>query len=179
MKTHKYNKPYIKDSHNCYSYFLNSIDSRFAKTCKRRRKKRPGVSCDRPQPGYAAGFKKLQNTDYNCPHITRGVLADNKSIYKSTYKKKCKKGHYKGALFVDLNKDYHFYREDKKNRWSHKSGTRRTSKVDAKGNRITSPEKASKKYKRRKHVYDQLCDYFCIPSKTRKKMRISPIRKKH
>ena len=174
------NNETVKESHNCYAYFLNEVDKDIIKDCKKTKKKNKKRRCRRPQPGYAVyynnGERLIKAKNYNCKELTKRTLADNKSIYKTTFKKKCKKNYYKGALFLDPYNDYHYYREDKPGRWSHKQGWHIPSSVDAKGNKIKNPEKAEKKYKSptKRNIYNKLCNYFCIPKDTKKKMSAYP-----
>lgn len=178
LKKKVYKKSFVKDSHNCYSYFLNEVDYKHAKDCKKIKKLWRNVSCLRPQPGAASGMPDIKignkKKQYTCKNMIKRTISDNKSIYRTSRKKPCKKNYYKGALFIDKGVDFHFYREDKPGKWSHKQGSHIGSDVDAKGKPIKNPEKAAKKYKskRKNNVYDKFCSYFCIPRKTKKKMSI-------
>ncbi len=61
--------------------------------------------------------------------------------------------------------DMHFYREDKKGKWSHKIDTLAPSTKDAAGKPITDPEKADTDYSKvspRMENYDQGCGFFCV-----------------
>ena len=182
LKKKEYRKSGIKPSHNCYSYFLDEINDNHAKLCKKKRKKNKKYKCLKPQPGYAVGYnrsKKLTKKNYNCKELVKRTLADNKSIYKTTKKAKCKKNYYKGALFIDPYKDFHYYREDTPENWSHKQGRHIPSSYDAKGKPIKDPEKAAKRYKSstKSHYYNKLCSYFCLPRHTKKNMQALPKKK--
>lgn len=178
LKKKTYKKSFVKDSHNCYSYFLNEVDYKHASDCKKIKKNWKNVSCLRPQPGAASGKPDIKignkRKQYTCKKLINRTLSDNKTIYTVKKNKPCKKDFYKGALFVDKGVDFHYYREDKPGKWSHKQGSHTGSDVDAKGKPIKDPEKAAKKYKsdRKNNIYDTFCSYFCIPRKTKKRMRI-------
>jgi len=177
LKNKTYKKSYIKESHNCYSYFLNKIDKKNVRDCEKIKSIGKHISCWRPQPGAAAGKPDMKNSkrrnQYTCKNIVKRTLADNRKVYRTTKNNKCKKHYYKGALFIDPGIDYHYYREDKPGKWSHKQGQHTPSNVDAKGKAIKDVEKASKRYKSRakNNIYDKLCSYFCIPRNTRKRMK--------
>ena len=182
LKNKTYKKSYYKESHNCYSYFLNQIDKKNERDCKKIKSIGKHIQCWRPQPGAASGKPDMKKSkrrgQYTCKNIINRTLADNKTIYRTTKNNKCKKYYYKGALFIDPGRDFHYYREDKPGQWSHKQGYHTPSYVDAKGKRIKDAEKAAKKYKSRAkdNIYDKLCSYFCIPRNTRKRMK--PYRKR-
>lgn len=181
LKKKIYRKDIVKASQNCYSYFLNEISEDSLKRCKKRKSINKKLRCRRPQPGYASGYnngKRLTKKSYkNCKEIVERTLSDNSEIYRTTRKKKCKKNYYKGAVFLDKNKDYHYYREDKPNQWSHKPGRHIPSAIDAKGKKIKNPETAAKVYKSvtKSNIYDKLCSYFCVPNKTKKVLSVIPV----
>ena len=90
---------------------------------------------------------------YSCPAIVDKVLKDNykKGTKKSNiihwddlshhqqFIKKCPKNHYKGVLVVHPGNTYHFYRQDKSGRFSHKQGTLPIENKDAKKKPIYVP----------------------------------------
>ena len=83
---------------------------------------------------------------YSCPAMVDKVLKDNykKGSKKSNiihwddlshhqqFIKKCPENHYKGVLVVHPGNTYHFYRQDKSGRFSHKQGTLPVENKDAK-----------------------------------------------
>ena len=75
---------------------------------------------------------------------------------------------YKGAMVIDTNNTYHFYRQDDNVRYSHKQGTLRVENKDASGKAIYAPHLADRDYNKSKKkdgiTYDQFCSYFCIPN---------------
>lgn len=168
----KWNKnPYIRKSHNCYAYFLNKRSRRFQRKCKQTKK---GNLCPRPQPGYAAGYKPIKDiSKYTCKNIEKRMFADNPHLIKTTRCKHCPRGYYKGALVIASKPKrkvvtYHFYRQDKNGRWSHKDGYGYATNKDAKGKVIYDPKTCNRTYKKGK-VYDRFCGYYCVPSSANKK----------
>jgi hypothetical protein len=59
---------------------------------------------------------------------------------------KCPVGTYKVALVLDLGHDYHWYRQNPDNTWSHKTGTNPVKNTDASGQLITDPQRADRNY---------------------------------
>ena len=171
--------PYLRESHNCYSYFLNLKDPSATELCK---KTYTGNNlCRRSQPGYAAGFPSLQTKDFNCPEIVKRTLADNPEIYETDKEGTCDPAYYKGAIVVAPEHDYHYYRlnddivyfngKEYKNVWTHKPGYKPNTFLDAKGKVITDPNEASRDYGSLN--YKNFCTYTCLPrDPTRKKMRM-------
>jgi len=150
---------YIRESHNCYSYLLN-LKSEAAKNLCIKELKYNEI-CRRSQPGYVAGYPSLKVKDFNCPEIVKRTLADNKSIKKSTFEKRCPADSYKGAVVVAPGRDYHYYRLNDEGYWTHKPGYKPSTAYDAKNNLITNPEKASRDYGSLN--YRDFCGYICVP----------------
>ena len=101
------------------------------------------------------------------------MMADNKYLKKTTRKKRCRRGYYKGALVMNSRpiknlSDYHYYRQDKNGKWSHIDGWGYATNKDAKGKLIHDPKKANRKYRKGKY-YDQFCGYYCVPKQLKKK----------
>lgn len=171
MVNNKWNKKYTKESHNCYSYFLNKTSKKAKRHCKKLLKKGK-KRCPRPQPGYAAGFPNIKKSDYTCKKMIKRTLADNPSIKKTT-KKRCPNGYYKGALVVAPKKDYHYYRKHKDKKWSHKMSWTKATTRDVKGKLLKNVKKASRNYKHFGN-FNKFCTYFCVPKKTKKNMKLLP-----
>lgn len=165
-----YNKNvYLRESHNCYNYFLNKKSINAIKTCKNIDYKREG-SCRRPQPGYAAGMKPMTNKDYTCKTINYRTLKDNPLILKATEQDTCKKGYYKGALVVAPNRDFHYYRLNDDGVWSHKPGGSKSAIVDSNNKPIINPRLAGRKYGKHGSLnYKDFCSYYCLPKDGHKK----------
>ena len=110
---HLWNKfnPYVKATHNCYTYMLNDLLKKPRKNGK-------------PQPGYFFNHlsKMKRNMTMNaterisCNEVREGVRKDNPNIQVlslvSGRKRKCPTNCYKGFLMVARGGDYHFARED-------------------------------------------------------------------
>ncbi len=100
------------------------------------------------------------------------MFADNKYLKKGTQKKHCPRGYYKGALVVNSGTDYHFYRQNRNSRWSHKDGWGYATNKDAKGRLIKDPMWADRDYRKGKKKgknYDRFCGYYCVPNASEKK----------
>jgi uncharacterized protein YjiS (DUF1127 family) len=152
----KYNPNYwnnnknIKNNNNCYSYSVNNKNHHFGK----------------PQPGYFARFNHIQNNQYKCVHFFKRILNDIPSVYLTSFKQKCKKGFHKAFFAIDSNKnehDYHFYRQDTNQLWSHKPGTTNVINYDADYKIIKNPLKANRNYSA--YNYDKPCFFFCVNNK--------------
>ena len=162
-----YNKNlYLRESHNCYNYFLNKKSINAIKTCKNIDYKREG-SCRRPQPGYYFGMKPMTKKDYTCKTINHRTIKDNPLILKATEQETCKKGYYKGALVVAPNRDFHYYRLNDDGVWSHKPGGKKSSVVDSNNKPIKNPRLAGRTYGSLN--YKDFCTYYCLPKDGHKK----------
>jgi hypothetical protein len=182
--------PIIEGSHNCYAYFLDDHIPDIKRECEghcpkfnvkngRRICNTKPDKCDdlKPQPGDFAvknGLLKENKYVYNCETILDKVLLDNTNkftnenkIFRTTFEKKCPPNHYKGAVVVHPKKTYHFYRQDKNGRFSHKQGTLKVENTDASGNAIWTPHLADRNYKKDKSDginYTDFCSYVCVPN---------------
>ena len=144
------NKKNIKNNNNCYSYSVNNKNHKFGK----------------PQPGYFARFNHIQNNQYKCAYFFKRILNDIPSVYLTSFKQKCKKGFHKAFFAIDSNKnehDYHFYRQDKNQLWSHKPGTTNVINYDADYKIIKNPYNANRNYNA--YNYDKPCFFFCVNNK--------------
>jgi hypothetical protein len=163
--------PYLRESHNCYSYLLNLKSPEAKALCEQEFKNLN--YCRRSQPGYAAGYAPLYKKDLNCKEVMKRTLADNPLIKRVKSKDKCPADTYKGALVVDPENDYHYYRLNDDGYWSHKPGYKPSTVYDASGNLITNPELANRNYGRLN--YSQFCGNFCVPRQpTQKRMYYKP-----
>jgi len=153
---HKYSPKYwnhnknIKNNNNCYSYAVNYKNKKYGK----------------PQPGYFAKFNHIQNKQYKCVSFFKRILNDIPSVYLTSFKQKCKKGFHKAFFAIDSNKnehDYHFYRQDTNQLWSHKPGTTNVINYDADYKIIQNPYKANRNYTT--YNYDKPCFFFCVNNK--------------
>lgn len=187
--------PLIEGSHNCYAYFLDDHIPEIKNKCKSYCKKfvmkdgkkvcskKPSECNDlKPQPGDIANKKgnlSKNDPEYTCDAMIHKVLIDNiddvthkNNITTVKFNEKCPVNHYKGAVVVHPGKTYHFYRQDKNGRFSHKQGVLKVENVDASGNPIWAPHYADRDYKKLKKEginYTDFCTYFCIPKNYFKK----------
>ena len=145
-----WNKKRVKNNNNCYSYVTGRILSN-----------RHG----KPQPGYFSHHNSIQEHEYNdCNNFYKRIKKDIPSMYTEKFNQPCKKGYFKGFIALDNkegDKDYHFYRQDKNKRWSHKPGTTEVINYDADGKLINNPLLANRKYKY--YNYSKPCFFFCVP----------------
>ena len=140
----------IKNNNNCYSYSVNYKNHKYGK----------------PQPGYFSKFNHIQNKQYKCVSFFKRIINDIPSVYLTSFKQKCKKGFHKAFFAIDSNKnehDYHFYRQDKNQLWSHKPGTTNVINYDADYKIIKNPYKANRNYIH--YNYDKPCFFFCVNNK--------------
>lgn len=151
---------YLRESHNCYSYFLNLKSKDAYNLCKKNFSKQN--ICRRSQPGYASNYPSLDTHDFNCPTIMRRTLDDNKKIFQVTKQFQCGPDYYKGAVVVAPGRDYHYYRLNDDKIWTHKPGYKPSTFYDACGNIILDPEKAVRNYGGTLN-YTDFCGYTCIP----------------
>ena len=157
---------YVRESHNCYMYFLNKKNYEVVEKCKETYPKKR--LCQRAQPGYASGYPMMDKTDYTCPNIMERTLSDNPNIYKVDENKKCIPSHYKGALVVAPGRDYHYYRQNDDNKWTHKPGYKPSTNLDSKNNEIKNPRKALRNYGGTLN-YKNFFGYLCVPREEKAK----------
>jgi hypothetical protein len=172
--------PNIKESHNCYTYFLDKEVNPIKSKCKHLRDANKDDKCGdlKPQPGdfyMLVNNGSLDNKDrnYSCKIVSDRILNDNPSIQKAKFYEKCPTGSYKGAMVVDPGNTFHFYRQNADGTWSHKPGVLDITNVDASGDRIYFPHTANRNYKESKSSginYTDFCGYYCIPRKGRVNM---------
>jgi len=138
----------IISHHNCYSYATDTLSPH-----------RDGKA----QPGYFSGFDGVDEDKYHCASFLKRLRKDNPSFVLTTFGAKCPKGFHKAFIAIDPKKDdvdYHFYRQDKTGKWSHKPGRTEATELDASGKLITEPLKANRKYSGYQYILP--CFYFCV-----------------
>lgn len=143
--------PDIKNNHNCYSYAINHINP-----------KRKG----KPQPGYFSGYDHIGDNEYKCVNFYKRLKDDSPSLYLTSFEEPCQKGFHKGFIAIDDkedDQDYHFYRQDKTGRWSHKPGRTNVQNTDASGKKILNPLTANRNYQY--FSYKKPCFFFCVNPK--------------
>lgn len=179
IRNHSFNNnKFIRESHNCYTYFLNLKSLKAYQQCKKDLGKYN--YCDRPQPGRRAGYQSFKKEDFNCNEVMKRTGADNpKMITLKNIKKTCPDGFYKGAVVVAPGRDYHYYRLNKEGYWTHKPGYKPSTAYDAKGKIITDPKMASRDYSGTLN-YSDFCGYTCLPNNPElKNMSMIPNNKKN
>lgn len=177
----EWSQPYIEGSHNCYTYFLDTIYHDLVKKCEKLCKKN-SKNCPKkvsqcrsliPQPGddYLMdkdGHLKNKTYKYTCEEMEHKIIKDNPSISRGSLIKKCPKNHHKGAMVVDPGNTFHFYRQNRNGTWSHKPGTLPVTNKDADKSIIYTPYTANRDYTRPGDSdpinYTNFCGYYCIPN---------------
>jgi len=188
----RWSEPVIEGSHNCYAYFLDDHIPEVIESCKKSCEKNGNINCKKtnnncgdykPQPSDCAVEKGLvpkRTRQYSCNKMEEAVLKDNtdsstkkQHIFKINkddnkgFTRKCPPKYYKGALIVDPNHTYHFYRQDKNVRFSHKQGTLPVENVDASKKPIYVPHLADMNYNKKNKKdginYTKFCSYMCVP----------------
>lgn len=165
---------YRRMSHNCYSYMLNDIKPEMTEKCK---EVYPNCRQFRPSPGrYANYHDKINghntyNSRMKCKYLVPAVLDDNPHVTHIQPDESCPKNNYKGALFVNNNNTYHFYRQDDTGLWSHKDAGYPATNLDASNKIIKDPRHADRKYPNVE--YPTFCSFFCIPENHHKNTYMS------
>ena len=162
MKDRKFDRNHLtRESHNCYTYYLDKMSGEAYHLCKSDLPKYN--MCRRPQPGYASGYPRLEDKDYTCKEIMKRTISDNPQIRKiNNPGEKCSSDEYMGAVVVAPKYDYHYYRYNDEGQWTHKPGYKPTTNLDAANNIITDPKSADRNYNKKLN-YTQFCGYTCVP----------------
>ena len=137
----------IRESHNCYTYALGKIV--------------PGLD-SKAQPGYASGFNHIEDREYDCKYFRERLKKDSPANYLEKFDNACLPGFYKIFLALDPENDYHWWRHDNNQYWSHKPGSTEAVNLDASGKLIKNPIKANRKYDSLN--YYKPCFFACIYS---------------
>jgi hypothetical protein len=137
----------IKSTHNCYTYALGKIV--------------PGLD-SKAQPGYASGYEHIDDNEYECKAFRERLKKDSPGSYLEKFDNACLPGFYKVFLALDPKNDYHWWRQNKDQYWSHKPGSTDVTNVDADGKKITNPLKANRNYSSLN--YYKPCFFACIYS---------------
>jgi hypothetical protein len=194
---HLWRDPLIEGSHNCYSYFLNrqvkAVREKCAEICSKKYKtideciEDSGCGDLKPQPGdfdliMRTGSDKTKERIYKCPEINSKIIADNPTVIPITFNTKCPRGYYKGAMTIEPDSTYHFYKQMHDGLFYHKPGLNPVSKVDSafkgeKGRPIYIPHFANRDYSKDINNnnnddddginYTSFCNYYCIPKNSK------------
>ena len=137
----------IKTTHNCYTYALGKIV--------------PGLD-SKAQPGYASGYEHIEDDEYECKAFRERLKNDSPGSYLEKFDNSCLPGFYKVFLALDPQNDYHWWRQNKDEFWSHKPGSTDVTNVDASGKKIKNPLTANRNYSSLN--YYKPCFFACIYS---------------
>lgn len=158
-----YNTPFICKSHNCYSYAMHVYDPQGEKLCKKYGNCRNFFH----QPGAKTGHRNALNKEErrSCPVVEKLMMGDIPEVTKSSFSATCPIGMSKVAAVVDKGVDYHWYRQDRNGRWSHKDGSNKVKTYDALKRPIFNPELASRDYRWQGSDlnYEDFCGFYCVP----------------
>jgi hypothetical protein len=182
--------PLVEGSHNCYSYFLNrqvkAVKEKCAEICNKKYKTveecidDSGCGDLKPQPGdfeliKRTGSDKTKERIYKCPQMNSKILADNPTLIPVDFNTRCPRGYYKGAMVIEPDSTYHFYKQMQDGLFYHKPGLNPVSKFDSpfdgeKGRPIYIPHFANRDYSKDANNndddginYTSFCNYYCIP----------------
>jgi hypothetical protein len=176
-----WNRKYIKGSHNCYAYFLDDNKPSLADKCQNicNKKRNGNKSCPEknddcrpliPQPGDFHALQssnEIKDNETSCAGLTQKILNDNPSVKPAKFTERCPAKYYKGAVVVSPEKSFHFYRQNRDGRWSHKPGVLPVSHTDASDKDIWVPHFANRNYIENPlygTTYSTFCSYYCIPN---------------
>jgi len=180
----QWSNPFVEGSHNCYSYFLNrqvrAVKEKCNEICLTSHKNNSKCPKDdsqctdlKPQPGdfnliKKTGSDKNKERIYKCPNMQKKILNDNPSLIPAAFNVKCPNKYYKGAMVVDPDNTYHFYRQNNKGSWDHKPGISPITHIDADGKKIYVPHFANRDYRNDENNddainYTHFCGYYCVP----------------
>lgn len=122
-------------NNNCYNYSTNRVTNSFA------------------QPGEASGE---MYSDLSCEDVLLAAGKDLGLTHVPHFKFKDKNDDTLIALVVAPGYDFHWYRRDANNLWSHKPGSTPATTKDESDQLITDPETADRGY------YTDFCGYFKV-----------------
>jgi len=144
---------------NCYSYALNYVE-----------KNTDPDNMLKIQPG------DISNSNVNnltCRNIIKNIESDyNIELRPVRLNEPLLCNHYRIAIVLDNegdHRDYHLYRQDMDNRWSHKQGKGKIKRYDSSFKPIYDPKVANRNYSTKddlhndKYNYSIFCGYFSIP----------------
>jgi hypothetical protein len=133
------NNPSIRQNNNCYNYANDKITNTFA------------------QPGRGSG---AMYSSLDCGNVGTASRRDGQTPSEAPTSIPAQ-GQYV-ALVIWPGVDFHWYRLDSNNKWSHKPGSTPVRNTDNSGNLITDPRTCNR------GSYTNFCDfYLCIPARTR------------
>jgi hypothetical protein len=153
----------VRHSHNCHAYAMDFIDPEKVRKC------REEGNCRFTGPGFKEGHPGFNGKmGKTCGDVTARTMSDVKSGYATNFPSRCEPGFSKIAVVVDEKNDFHYYRQDNNEWWSHKPGARSVTNLDATGARIWNPKLASRYYPKESPNdtglnYEDFCTFMCVP----------------
>ncbi|MEX3957620.1 hypothetical protein [Trinickia sp. EG282A] len=133
------NDPNIRQHNNCYNYANDKITNTFA------------------QPGLGSG---VMYTAFDCGNVGSASQRDGQSQVGPPSTTPAQ-GHFI-ALVIWAGYDFHWYRQDNNDKWSHKPGQSPARNVDNSGHLIGDPRTCDR------GPYVNFCSFYhCIPATTR------------
>lgn len=141
----------VQTTNNCYSYAWDRPENPPPLL--------PRPDPSKPQPGQWSGSRYRERT---CTSIEAAAISDGMSRTGSDGNCPCDK--HKVYLVIDPEKDYHWYRQDSDESWSHKPGIGQATNLDQSGNPILNPETANRNYSPGPN-YSTGCGYLCAPNR--------------
>lgn len=146
----------VRKHNNCYAYAVNS------RVPHRRQRMQPGNQC--------GNITRIGSKDYNCETMRKRLLRDfapsnpscGRRLVETQPDEPCPRGSYKIAMLVDPGKDYHFYRQGRDGKWTHKRGNLNVFATDASDKPIVNPERACANHDWGKYNYTDFCGFYCV-----------------
>ncbi|MEW6347748.1 MAG: DUF4384 domain-containing protein [Thermodesulfobacteriota bacterium] len=150
----KWNRAGAIKKNNCYNYGTNRMTYTYAQ---------PGNQCGRPIRRFSCrsvreavicdGLVPVKWSSYGLRGTSRPPETGSTPVAERS---DVLYGHV-AAVIVSPNYDYHWYRLDNANWWSHKSGFSRATDKDSKGRKIKDPKTCSRPYR-------DFCGYYFVPT---------------
>ena len=129
-----------------------------------------GYAIDRPfekgNPGGASGFGSQSCARLIANAKSEGLIEPDP---EGQCGGRCPKGHYKVQVFLSDEfwgrRDFHWYRQDDDDHWSHKRGSQYPSRTDASGNVLICPKEQDRDYGDGGRNYSAYCGTLCVPDR--------------
>lgn len=134
---------WVQRCNNCYNYACDIQTNDYA------------------QPGLAHGITLSNGT---CSEVTAGAIADGLASINCDESCGCDECRHKVALVIKPGTywDYHWYRQDRDGKWSHKMATYPATNLDNSDNIITDPRTADRRHPTTGEDYSVFCGCFCV-----------------
>lgn len=169
--------PFVRLSHNCYSFARHKIIKNHVNLCKEQK----GKGCRQyfPVPGSLSGNRYKLLT---CKEVEKGLKTDIPGLEKVGFYDTCPVNKSKIAMAVDKGNDFHFWLQNKncwkkvagkyandsniETCWTHKPGSNHVIAHDANNKPIFNPQTASRNYTKDDASnlnYKDFCGFYCVP----------------